>query len=103
MLVVHELLFAAGTNTSRGSNPYSKQPYCLAKNLRIHSPRFLLEQEKDRHSRKEVGIAKAARPCKVCLSAEIEITIVVAAICGNHTGWILHQRLLRKGDKSVKG
>lgn len=73
---VNEILSAAGINMDVEKKALLQRTIDLQENLKESQAAFLYEQEKVERATKEADTAKAAWVCRVCLSAEVDITIV---------------------------
>ncbi|KAK7848109.1 hypothetical protein CFP56_005493, partial [Quercus suber] len=80
---VHEMLSAAGINMDVEQQSLLHRTITLQEQLQDSRAAFLLEQEKADVAAKEADSAKAAWICRVCLSAEVNMTIVP---CGHAPG-----------------
>lgn len=76
VLAVHEMLSAAGINMDVEKQSLLQTTLTLKEKLEESQAAFLLEQEKADAATKEADTAKAAWLCRVCLSAEVDITLV---------------------------
>ncbi|KAF8378913.1 hypothetical protein HHK36_030262 [Tetracentron sinense] len=73
---VHEMLSAAGINMDVEKQSLLQTTLTLQEQLKESQAALLLEQEKVDMAAKEADTAKGAWLCRVCLSAEVNITIV---------------------------
>ncbi|XP_028766970.1 sacsin [Neltuma alba] len=73
---VNEILSAAGMNIDVEKQALLQRTIALQENLRESQAALLLEQERVEAATKEADTAKAAWLCRVCLTAEVNITIV---------------------------
>ncbi|KAL1292332.1 hypothetical protein AAHE18_20G264300 [Arachis hypogaea] len=73
---VNEILSAAGISMDVEKQALLQRTINLQENLRESQAALLLEQEKVEKATKEADTAKAAWVCRVCLSNEVDITIV---------------------------
>ncbi|XP_027359772.1 sacsin [Abrus precatorius] len=73
---VNEILSAAGIKMDVEKQALLQRTINLQENLKESQAALLLEQEKVEKATKEADTAKAAWICRVCLSAEVDITIV---------------------------
>lgn len=73
---VNEILSAAGINMDAEKQALLQKTIDLQENLKESQASLLLEQEKVERSTREADTAKAAWTCRVCLSSEVDITIV---------------------------
>ncbi|XP_059656455.1 uncharacterized protein LOC132303270 isoform X2 [Cornus florida] len=73
---VHEMLSAAGVNMDVEKQSLLQTTVTLQEQLKESQAALLLEQERSETAAKEVDTAKAAWSCRVCLSNEVDITIV---------------------------
>ncbi|KAF7808225.1 sacsin [Senna tora] len=73
---VNEILFTAGINMDVEKQALLQRTIALQDNLRESQAALLLEQERVEAATKEADTAKAAWLCRVCLTAEVDITIV---------------------------
>ncbi|CAI8605288.1 unnamed protein product [Vicia faba] len=73
---VNEILSAAGINMDAEKQALLQKTVDLQENLKESQAALLLEQEKVERSTKEADTAKAAWTCRVCLSYEVDITLV---------------------------
>ncbi|RDX78476.1 Sacsin, partial [Mucuna pruriens] len=78
---VDEILSAAGIKMDVEKQSLLQRTINLQENLRESQAALLLEQAKVEKATKEADTAKAAWICRVCLSAEVDITIVP---CGHY-------------------
>ncbi|KAK9275083.1 hypothetical protein L1049_022342 [Liquidambar formosana] len=73
---VHEMLSAAGINMDVEKQSLLQTTLTLQEQLKESRTALLLEQEKADMSTKEADTAKAAWLCRICLSTEVDITMV---------------------------
>ncbi|XP_038718957.1 sacsin isoform X2 [Tripterygium wilfordii] len=73
---VHEMLSAAGINLDVEKQSLLQKAITLREQLKESQAAVLLEQEKVDVAAKEADAAKAAWICRVCLSNEVDMTIV---------------------------
>ncbi|XP_023513522.1 sacsin isoform X1 [Cucurbita pepo subsp. pepo] len=73
---VHEMLTTAGINVDIERQSLLQKTITLQEQLKDSQAALLLEQEKSDAAAKEADTAKAAWVCRVCLTSEVEITIV---------------------------
>eukprot|EP00257_Ricinus_communis_P020409 XP_015579634.1 sacsin isoform X1 [Ricinus communis] len=73
---VHEMLLAAGISMDEEKQSLLRRTISLQEQLKESQAAFLLEQEKADMAAKEADTAKAAWVCRVCLSNEVDMTIV---------------------------
>lgn len=73
---VHEMLSVAGINLDVEKQSLLQTTLTLQEQLKESQAAFLLEQEKADLATKEADTAKAAWLCRVCLTSEIDISIV---------------------------
>ncbi|XP_072965979.1 uncharacterized protein [Typha angustifolia] len=73
---VHDMLSAAGINLDSEKQTLLQTTLNLQEQLKDSQVALLVEQEKAEAATKEADVAKAAWSCRVCLSAEVDITIV---------------------------
>ncbi|KAI4356900.1 hypothetical protein L6164_000883 [Bauhinia variegata] len=73
---VNEMLNAAGINMDVEKQALLQRTIALQENLKESQAALLLEQEKSDAAAKEADAAKAAWLCRICLTAEVDITIV---------------------------
>lgn len=73
---VHEMLSAAGIKMDVEKQSLLKTTLSLQEQLKESQAALLLEQEKSDSATKEADNAKAAWLCRICLSNEVDITIV---------------------------
>ncbi|CDP11009.1 unnamed protein product [Coffea canephora] len=73
---VHEMLSAAGINMDVEKQSLLQMTMTLQEQLKESQAALLLEQEKCDMAAKEADIAKAAWLCRVCLSNEVDVTII---------------------------
>ncbi|KDP43312.1 hypothetical protein JCGZ_24233 [Jatropha curcas] len=73
---VHEMLSAAGINIDEEKQSLLQRTITLQEQLKESQATLLLEQEKADVAAKEADTAKAAWICRVCLSNEVDMTIV---------------------------
>ncbi|KAL9324800.1 hypothetical protein ACSQ67_005445 [Phaseolus vulgaris] len=73
---VNEILSAAGIKMEVEKQSLLQRTINLQENLRESQAALVLEQEKVEKATKEADTAKAAWICRVCLSSEVDITIV---------------------------
>ncbi|XP_077231071.1 zinc finger, C3HC4 type (RING finger) family protein [Tasmannia lanceolata] len=73
---VREMLSAAGINMDAEKQTLLQATLTLQEQLKESQAALLLEQEKADAASKEADAAKAAWSCRICLSAEVDITIV---------------------------
>ncbi|KAJ4710441.1 Zinc finger, C3HC4 type [Melia azedarach] len=73
---VHEMLSAAGVGMGVETRSLLHKTITLQEQLENSQAALLLEQEKSDMATKEADAAKAAWICRVCLSNEVDITIV---------------------------
>ncbi|XP_023004421.1 sacsin isoform X2 [Cucurbita maxima] len=76
MQAVHEMLTTAGINVDIERQSLLQKTITLQEQLKDSQAALLLEQEKSDAAAKEADTAKAAWVCRVCLTSEVEITIV---------------------------
>ncbi|KAK7308413.1 hypothetical protein VNO77_42018 [Canavalia gladiata] len=76
MQAVNEILSAAGIKMDVEKQALLRRTINLQENLKESQAALLLEQEKVEKATKEADTAKAAWVCRVCLSVEVDITIV---------------------------
>ncbi|XP_050232119.1 uncharacterized protein LOC126680894 [Mercurialis annua] len=73
---VHEMLSAAGINIDEEKQSLLRRTLTLQEQLKESQAALLLEQEKSDVAAKEADTAKTAWVCRVCLSNEVDMTIV---------------------------
>ncbi|KAK7310408.1 hypothetical protein RJT34_07912 [Clitoria ternatea] len=73
---VNEILSAAGIKMDAEKQALVQRTIDLQENLKDSQVALLLEQEKVEKATKEADAAKAAWICRVCLTAEVDVTIV---------------------------
>ncbi|CAI9097022.1 OLC1v1033309C2 [Oldenlandia corymbosa var. corymbosa] len=73
---VHELLSAVGINMDVEKQSLLQTTLTLQEQLKESQVALLLEQEKSEMAAKEADTAKAAWSCRVCLSNEVDVTLV---------------------------
>ncbi|XP_043716705.1 sacsin isoform X2 [Telopea speciosissima] len=73
---VHDMLSAAGIDMDVEKQSLLQTTLTLQEQLKESQAALLLEQEKADMAAKEADTAKAAWMCRVCLSAEVDVTIV---------------------------
>ncbi|XP_026408158.1 sacsin-like isoform X2 [Papaver somniferum] len=73
---VNEMLSAAGINMNAEKQSLLQTALTLQEQLKESQAALLLEQEKADSAAKEAETAKSAWMCRVCLSTEVDITIV---------------------------
>ncbi|RVW45462.1 hypothetical protein CK203_079741 [Vitis vinifera] len=73
---VHEMLCSAGINMDVEKQSLLQTTLTLQEQLKESQAALLLEQEKADMAAKEADTAKASWMCRVCLSAEVDITII---------------------------
>ncbi|XP_059447074.1 uncharacterized protein LOC132178626 isoform X3 [Corylus avellana] len=73
---VHEMLSSAGINMDMEQQSLLQRTITLQEQLQESRAALLLEQEKADVAAKEADTAKAAWLCRVCLSTEVNLTIV---------------------------
>ncbi|XP_014490933.1 uncharacterized protein LOC106753623 isoform X1 [Vigna radiata var. radiata] len=73
---VNEILSAAGIKMDVEKQALLQRTLNLQENLRESQAALVLEQEKVERATKEADTAKAAWVCRICLSSEVDITIV---------------------------
>ncbi|KAI9084975.1 hypothetical protein K1719_032967 [Acacia pycnantha] len=73
---VNEILSAAGVNIDAEKQGLLQRTIALQENLKESQAALLLEQERLEAATKEADTAKAAWLCRVCLIAEVNVTIV---------------------------
>uniref|UniRef100_A0A9I9DSX1 RING-type domain-containing protein n=1 Tax=Cucumis melo TaxID=3656 RepID=A0A9I9DSX1_CUCME len=73
---VNEMLTTAGINVDIERQSLLQKALILQEQLKDSQAALLLEQEKSDAAAKEADTAKAAWLCRVCLTSEVEITIV---------------------------
>ncbi|XP_074588626.1 LOW QUALITY PROTEIN: uncharacterized protein LOC141844465 [Curcuma longa] len=73
---VHDMLSAAGINMDAEKQTLLQTTLTLQEQLKESQVALLVEQEKVDTAVREADTAKAAWSCRVCLSAEVNITIV---------------------------
>ncbi|XP_019420625.1 PREDICTED: sacsin isoform X1 [Lupinus angustifolius] len=73
---VNEILSAVGINIDVEKQALLQRTINLQENLQESHTALLLEQEKVERATKEADTAKAAWICRICLSAEVDITLV---------------------------
>ncbi|XP_020205115.1 sacsin isoform X1 [Cajanus cajan] len=73
---VNEILSAAGIKMDVEKQALLQRTINLQENLKESQAALVLEQERVEKATKEADTAKAAWICRVCLSAEVDITIV---------------------------
>ncbi|CAN1168841.1 SACS [Linum perenne] len=74
--VVHDMLSTAGINLDAEKQSLLQTTLTLQEQLKESQAALLLEQERAEGASKEAETAKAAWVCRVCLSNEVDITIV---------------------------
>ncbi|KAM7270495.1 hypothetical protein ACFE04_029709 [Oxalis oulophora] len=73
---VHEMLSAAGINMDLEKQSLMQKTIALQEQLKESQAALLLEQDKVDTAVKEADTAKAAWVCRVCLTHEVDVTIV---------------------------
>lgn len=73
---VHEMLYAAGISMDTEKQSLLQMQLTLQEQLKESQVALLLEQERSEAAVKEAETAKAAWLCRICLSNEVEMTIV---------------------------
>ncbi|XP_021724690.1 uncharacterized protein LOC110692006 isoform X2 [Chenopodium quinoa] len=73
---VHEMLSAAGVNIDMETQTLLRTNLTLQERLKDSEAAFLLEQDKADTAAREADTAKAAWQCRICLSAEVDVTLV---------------------------
>ncbi|KAL3502258.1 hypothetical protein ACH5RR_036707 [Cinchona calisaya] len=73
---VHEMLYAAGINMDVEKQSLLQMTLTLQEQLKESQAALLLEQEKSDLAAKEADTAKAAWSCRVCLSNEVDMTMI---------------------------
>ncbi|KAF5177664.1 Zinc finger, C3HC4 type (RING finger) family protein, partial [Thalictrum thalictroides] len=73
---VHDMLSMAGVSLDTEKQSLLQTSLTLQEQLKESQAALLLEQEKADAAAKEADLAKAAWSCRICLSAEIDTTIV---------------------------
>ncbi|KAJ8747299.1 hypothetical protein K2173_011564 [Erythroxylum novogranatense] len=73
---VHEMLSAAGINMDVEKQTLLQRTVSLQEQVKESQAALLLEQEKSNMAEKEAETAKAAWICRVCLSNEVDMTII---------------------------
>ncbi|KAK9115561.1 hypothetical protein Sjap_014508 [Stephania japonica] len=73
---VHDMLSAAGINIDSEKQSILQTSLTLQDQLKESQAALLLEQEKSDTATKEAENAKAAWLCRICLSTEVDITLV---------------------------
>ncbi|CAN0888331.1 SACS [Linum grandiflorum] len=74
--VVHDMLSTAGINLDVEKQSLLQRTLALQEQLKESQAALLLEQERAEGASKEAETAKAAWVCRVCLSNEVDMTIV---------------------------
>ncbi|CAL1387848.1 unnamed protein product [Linum trigynum] len=74
--VVHDMLSTAGINMDVEKQSLLQRTLSLQEQLKESQAALLLEQEKAEGASKEAETAKAAWVCRVCLTNEVDMTIV---------------------------
>ncbi|XP_021846367.2 uncharacterized protein [Spinacia oleracea] len=73
---VHEMMSAAGISIDMETQTLLRTNLTLQERLKDSEAAFLLEQEKADTAAKEADTAKAAWQCRICLSSEVDVTLV---------------------------
>ncbi|KAK6931871.1 hypothetical protein RJ641_003664 [Dillenia turbinata] len=73
---VHEMLSAAGINFDMEKQSLVQTTLSLQEQLKDSQAALLLEQERADMAAKEADTAKTAWQCRVCLAAEVDVTVV---------------------------
>ncbi|KAL3643316.1 hypothetical protein CASFOL_014131 [Castilleja foliolosa] len=73
---VHEMLSSAGINLDVEKQSLLQTTLILQEQLKESQAALLLEQEKSETATKEADTAKAAWSCRVCLTNEVDVTLI---------------------------
>ncbi|XP_057525626.1 uncharacterized protein LOC130805043 isoform X1 [Amaranthus tricolor] len=73
---VHEMLSAAGISIDMETRTLLRTNLTLQEQLKDSQAALLLEQDKADTAAREADMAKSAWQCRICLSAEVDVTLV---------------------------